>query len=215
MEISCYYEYQEIPNHTNDYKKTTFAFAKKNNIIYVEINQFMCLNHNFDEDNCKFFINIDEIDVFPTLKIYYILSLALTENKYIDYYVFGVRCKMIYQKEFMTEKYLYAHCFQEHPIAKFNQIMSKRRGYNGKLNKYNMRHFNTFYNNKKDTIHLIDIYMKNEIKQIDKQLNKIEKKIHKDIILQNICCLHEILPSDIVGIIENKVMDSSNSVNKV
>jgi hypothetical protein len=149
---------------------------------------------------------MDEIEDFPSLKIYYILSLVLTENQYIDYYTFGVRCKMVFQKKFITEKYTYCRCFEEHPKVKFDEMMSKRWGYNGKLNKYHMRHFSTFYNNEKHTRCLIDIYTKNEIKQIEKQLNKIEETVHKDLMLQNVSCLHQILPSDIVGIIKNKVI---------
>lgn len=202
MQFSCYCQEDEKTMST-----ISFAFAKQNDMILVELFFFSCFDGNLDEDTCKFVMNIAELKKLPKLNDFYNVSLLVTENlQKLTYHEEGIYVlpehswgishrKHIIGNSF-TDDYYNNYGFSEHPSVTFNNIL-KMSGIH-KYNNYCIKYYTRVYENTLKAGNYTSLYIDYEINKIAKEIGIIEKDVQNDIMCSNADILTEILPADIV-----------------
>jgi hypothetical protein len=209
MEFSCYYN--------EDLEKMTtfaFAFAKKDDIIFVEFFKFSSIDGNLDEDICSFFINKSNLQNNTNLNDFYKLSLILTENPSKLFYQgkclfvscshhsWGICCKKHCMEKGFTDEYDYNFGFTEHPSDKFDRF---QKGKGMTYNKHSISYYKTVYEGTFDSENYIDMYIVQEIDKIEKELFNIDVCVQIDIMRCNANILKEVLPQDLVDNIKSMI----------
>ena len=197
MKFSCYC-------HQNDDSMITlvFSFAKHNDIVYVEMTYLSYEDGNLMEDLCKFFVNEKQLQYIQKLNQFYQLSLHLSESNKLIYCdndnTWRIRCRKHLVGKCFTDYYNEYYGFCEHPSVIFDKILKKKKPI-FKYNKYSIKYYKDIYEKSfRYDNNYLDIYYKYEISKIEKELGLIEETVEKEIMINNIDIIREVLPDDIV-----------------